>query len=199
MFICINAGNLIVNGSIGSREKTGRATCKGVSTIDYALASPDMFHHINNFSVDIFNKCLLDVHSLLSLELNSIEKYQAEENFSTNPLNGNDTEQHKEETPKLRVKWDRSKLLQFRGAFEIDCIQSVMRQVDVLRACSASTTQTQIEQITKHIEQVYKEVGEEVGVIKVLPAYKVGKPRTKKQPRKSENKPWFNDECSEKR
>ena len=67
-----------------------------------------------------------------------------------------------------------------------------MRQVDDLRACSASITQTQI-------EQVYKEVGEKAGFIKVLPTYKLGKQRTKKQPRKSENKPWFNDECSEKR
>ena len=32
--LCINAGNLIVNGRIGRREKTGRATGKGVSTSD---------------------------------------------------------------------------------------------------------------------------------------------------------------------
>ena len=74
-----------------------------------------------------------------------------------------------------------------------------MRRVDDLRACSASATQTQIDQITDHIEQVYKEVGEKAGVIKVLPTYQDGKPRTKKQPRKSENKLWFNEECSEKR
>ena len=90
-------------------------------SIDDAITSPDLFHHINSFSVDICDGCLSDVHLLLSLEL--YRKLQVEVNFSTNPLNGNETEQHKEETSKLRVKWDRSKLLQFRGAFEIDSIQ----------------------------------------------------------------------------
>ena len=74
--LCINAGNLIVNGRIGSREKTGRATCKGVITIDDAITSADLFHHINSFSVDICDIWLSDVHSPLSLELNSIEKYR---------------------------------------------------------------------------------------------------------------------------
>ena len=197
--LCINTGNLIVNGRTGRREKTGRATCKGVSTIDYVLASPDLFHYINNFSVDIFDKCLSDVHSPLSLELNTIENHQVEINSPTNTPNSNGTGQSKEQTSKLRVKWDQSKLLQFRGAFETDRIQSVMRRVDDLHACSAPTTQAQIDGITDHIEQVYKEVGERAGVIKVLPAYQDGKPRAKKQPRKSENKPWFNEECSEKR
>ena len=67
-----------------------------------------------------------------------------------------------------------------------------MRQVDDLRACSASITQTQIDQITDQIEQVYKEVGEKAVLFTVLPTYKLGKQRTKKQPR-------LNDECSEKR
>ena len=70
--LCSSTCMLIVNGRTG-KEKSGGATCKGVSTIDYAIASADLLQHVNDFHIDIFDRCLSDVHSPLSLELNSLQ------------------------------------------------------------------------------------------------------------------------------
>ena len=63
---------IIVNGRTGSDKEIGDLTFKskkGSSTIDYCIASPDFFPHIQDFQVDILDKNLSDKHSPIILTL----------------------------------------------------------------------------------------------------------------------------------
>ena len=101
---CSNTCMLIVNDRTG-KKSSGGATCKGVSTIDYAIASSDLFKHINDFHIDIFDKCLSDIHSPIYLELNSLlctdfpEPNINQENVTSSPVNpSSDPLEHEHKT-----------------------------------------------------------------------------------------------------
>jgi hypothetical protein len=66
---CMSQNLLIVNGRVGDDAGIGKPTCKGVSVVDYVVASPALFSHITSFSVADFNECLSDVHCPLILSL----------------------------------------------------------------------------------------------------------------------------------
>ena len=59
---CISQGLLIMNGRVGRDKGKGNFTCKGVSVVDYFIASPTIFPHVSDFGVCDFDKCLSDVH-----------------------------------------------------------------------------------------------------------------------------------------
>ena len=55
----------IANGRIGTGKSIGSYTChtpRGSSTIDYAILSMGLFPYIVDFYIDIYDKCLSDVH-----------------------------------------------------------------------------------------------------------------------------------------
>ena len=74
----------IVNGRIGSDGNKGDLTFNGPtgsSTIDYCIASSDLFPHIQDFQVDIPDRSLSDFHSPIILTLkNKSRNKQEEEN-----------------------------------------------------------------------------------------------------------------------
>ena len=45
----------ILNGRFGTDKNLGKNTFGAVSTIDYAMCTPDLFAYINDFTVDIFD------------------------------------------------------------------------------------------------------------------------------------------------
>lgn len=60
----------IVNGRFGSNNNIGDFTCisnQGSSTVDYCIASPELFPYFDNFTVDLVDKSLSDVQSPISL------------------------------------------------------------------------------------------------------------------------------------
>lgn len=48
-----NIGLLIVNGRAGKDVNVGMCTCKGVSVVDYAIASPFIFSHLEFILVNL--------------------------------------------------------------------------------------------------------------------------------------------------
>ena len=202
--LCINTGTLIVNGRTGKGAKSGRTTCKGVSTVDYVLASCDLFYYINDFRVDVYDKCLSDVHCPISVELNAKRNCETLMLTSQNmpPTNTNEVDgevQHKSSATKHKAKWDQNKTRQFLEAFEVSEIHSVLNHIENLTEQHAVIGQTEVDQIAESIEHVYHEAGDKAGVIRVLHAYSGNNTQRKRQNRKSPNKPWFNDDCSTKR
>ena len=81
--LCKENNMIIVNGRTGSDKEIGDLTFnskKGSSTIDYCVASPDFFPHIQDFHVDILDKNLSDKHSpiILTLETKHMENLKAQ-------------------------------------------------------------------------------------------------------------------------
>ena len=67
--LCITTGINIVNGRVGRDKGIGKCTTKNQSTIDYCLASPELFSQFVDFQIQDFNTVLSDVHAPLSIEL----------------------------------------------------------------------------------------------------------------------------------
>ena len=64
-----NTGVLIVNGRDGNDANIGKFTCKNVSVIDYALASPSLFPDICHFDVLPLNDTFSDIHCPLHVKI----------------------------------------------------------------------------------------------------------------------------------
>ncbi|XP_030839274.1 uncharacterized protein LOC115923141 [Strongylocentrotus purpuratus] len=80
--ICKTLGLAIVNGRLGDDNGIGNFTCfnknGGCSTIDYAIVSHELFYNIQNFQVDLFDKCLSDVHCPIVMTLQSTHTHNQE-------------------------------------------------------------------------------------------------------------------------
>ena len=83
--LCKNIDTHIVNGRIGDDLGIGKLTCAGASTIDYALASPEIFAKIENFFVYEFDEFLSDKHCPIAIEI-IIKRVQKIEMFRFNEL-----------------------------------------------------------------------------------------------------------------
>ena len=62
----------IVNGRVGREMHIGHYTCytsRGKSTIDYAVVSMDLFSSIDDFYIDVLDKCMSDVHCPICLTI----------------------------------------------------------------------------------------------------------------------------------
>ena len=63
--LCKMSDLKIANGRIGKDSGIGNYTChttNGNSTIDFAILSMELFPYIDDFYVDILDKCMSDVH-----------------------------------------------------------------------------------------------------------------------------------------
>ena len=73
-----------MNRRVGRDALIGKATCEGISLVDYAISSPEIFPIIKDFCLHDFNPIFSDVHCAISLELEvenrkENEKYQADQ------------------------------------------------------------------------------------------------------------------------
>ena len=62
----------IANGRIGKDRGIGNYTChttNGNNTIDFAILSMELFPYVDDFYVDILDKCMSDVHCPICLEM----------------------------------------------------------------------------------------------------------------------------------
>ena len=62
---------LIANGRVGDDKGIDKVTYKNTSTVDYGIATYQLFKYINNFKVHEFNSLYSDVHSAISLNITS--------------------------------------------------------------------------------------------------------------------------------
>ncbi len=67
---------------------------------------------------------------------------------------------------RYRAKWDYSKQAEFKNAFNADVINELMNNLDNTNA--SSVTQHDIDSVTKHINDVYKEAGLLAGIVNVF-------------------------------
>ena len=75
--LCKALDLFIANGRVGSDALIGRATCKNVSVVDYAVCSANVLRSITDLYVIDFDPMLSDVHCAVCLTLRSenIDKF----------------------------------------------------------------------------------------------------------------------------
>ena len=164
---CSNTCMLIVNDRTG-KKSSGGATCKGVSTIDYAIASSDLFKHINDFHIDIFDKCLSDIHSPIYLELNSLLCTDfPEPNINQENVIMQDTTQLNQRKRTTKTNWDPTKKNAFTEAINTPHIKHLTQQITNLGQNLELVSQSEINSLTETLEKMYEDAGVETGITKI--------------------------------
>ena len=172
----------ILNGRFGADKNLGKTTYDNVSTIDYAMCTPNLFANITDFSVDIFDRLLSDIHSPINITINVGNKNGDIQN-STNSTNSNDNIGK----PIVdKVKWDDSREEDYKKAFDMNKINSLDLNLDTI--VTNGITTDGIEEISKKLNNILLEPAKNVGMCKSFnPSSKFKKPKN--------NKPWFNNDC----
>ena len=117
----------IVNGRIGEDRYHGRVTCKGNSTLDYMIASPQLFTLILQFQIDEFSPLFSDVHSALHVSIHVHE-------FNTKnvpDMSSVDTKSRKrikcDDSHKKNIIWDSQKRDEFVHSIDTTKVQEIVQ------------------------------------------------------------------------
>ena len=100
--ICRGFNLIIVNGRVGTDKRIGDLTCANASTIDYCVASPELFDAFNDFFVDVFDPLLSDKHSPVILKMANLMSYKKEVHEKSFHVSNH-----------LKVKWNPSSAKDF--------------------------------------------------------------------------------------
>ena len=178
----------IVNGCHGSDNKTGNFTCHkknrntlNQSVVDYCIVSECMLPCVSDFSVDIFDRCMSDVHSPICLVIKNVSLVKNAEILPN------------ENCKKILYKstWKPESKLEYQNSFEENNIMQLTDQI-LRQQLSNNPTKNEIEKLVTDLTSVILKPAQKIGLCK--------KSKSKKsKPRKSSNKSWFNSECETKR
>ena len=130
-------------------------TCKGASTVDYAIVCPSLFPNINDFYINIFDRCLSDVHNRLILELSSCGfPFRA---LPTPQTTSSHYEQQKDNPNVNNVKanWEPKLANIFTNSFNPSCMEKLAHTLTRLQKQSATIMQKEINQVSNQIGEIY--------------------------------------------
>ena len=154
-------GNM-VNGCFGSDRSIGNFTCHkknrnnlNQSVVDYCILSECLVPCISNFSVDVFDRCMSDVHSPICLEIKNIPIVKQVQNVA----------QEKCENILYKSVWKSEVSTQYKNAFVENDIMQL--SYDILsQQLSASPTKEDIEKIVTGLTSVIVNPAKEVRLCK---------------------------------
>ena len=142
----------IVNGRVGRDKHIGHYTCytsRGKSTIDYAVVSMDLFSSIDDFYIDVLDKCMSDVHCPICLTI-SCNKTVSNENEYIRADNS-DYIIKKD----VKCRWKDDLRDDYTSAFNIDNIQRVNSILTETLTKMASTTQNIIDDLYVSFKDIF--------------------------------------------
>ena len=169
----------IINGRVGSDKFVGGTTCADVSTIDYAICTPDLFPKITDFTVDNFDNLLSDKHNPIVVNLNLVSNKMTPNNQMTK-------DKIISEDIHVKCKWDESKKDEYKLNFDMSKINTSYLNLSEINA--TEITQEKIDNLSEDIKNILTEPAKITGMYKQFSVNaKNKKPNT--------NKPWFNDSC----
>ena len=185
----------IVNGRVGSDQNIGKYTCfnknGGCSAIDYAILSKRLFPLVQDFNVDVFDRCLSDVHCPIMLTLQFKVELNGDSlrNEIREELTGSDKSDF------LAFQWNGDSMLDFRQHTK-DCSGLMHEYVDQLEA---DVDQESIDIFYSHLCDMFLSTAQEIGVCK-LKHYRNNRSKISNNQRKQgQQQPWFDIECREAR
>ena len=173
--LCKSLDVHIVNGRIGLDSYIGKATCKGVSLVDYVICNPEVFPCISHFEILPFDPLLSDVHSAISFCLRAIAAIDC---------TVSENEDVTDNTEMLRATWDNEAKLDFVNNIDLSCIDSLCLDIDNSVSNSSFTTDF-VNNVTVATSKLLTDAAEKCNMLKMK---KAGR-----QKRKSD-KPWFDDD-----
>ena len=186
--MCKDLNLKIANGNFGSESGIGNFTCHkknrnklNESVVDYCVLSECLAPCISNFSVDVFDRCMSDVHSPICLEIKNLPSVKLVQKCS----------QDKYENILYKSVWKPELEMQYKNAFVDSDIMQLSRDI-LSQQLSASPTKEEIGKLVTDLTSVIVNPAKQTGLCKKN-VKKNNKPRT------SPSQSWFNTECENKR
>lgn len=184
--LCKSFDLRILNGRFGDDKNVGDFTChtsQGKSVVDYIITSDCLLPHVIDFKVDVFDKCLSDVHSPLCLSMRKEIKVVTEKTSNVIPSTIDSGKTFKN----FRCKW--------KPGIEKDFISNFSEpDIEILSSNIHNTDQTdcsteKIDSLVGELSDLFIKTAQSIGLCKESVK------QNKKYIRKYPNKPWWNNEC----
>ena len=175
---------VIVNGRAGTDAGIGKATCKNASVVDYAIVSHSLFPLVREFCVLEYNELFSDIHCPVSIQFTKLNQFDVKES--------NDSSEDKTKKSTF-INWNKYRSGEYADKLDRDEISSLEQELEIMTNDFASVSQDMMNIVVGRVNKVLLDGADTLGIVE----YKIKK--TRKFKRKSDNKPWFNDECKLKR
>ena len=170
-----NTGILIVNGRVGNDTNMRKCTCKNVSVIDYAIASPSFFPDFCHFDVLPFNDTFSYIHCPIHVKIGRNNSKSVEVGINTHDNSGK----------QIKSNWKQK----FVFSSNIDSSRFYeLRQLIELLQTTDSVTQENTDFFCGEIKEVLLYSAFAFGALGIKSN------NSKRKPRKR-SKPWWNDGC----
>ena len=177
----------IVNGRFGKDQNMGAFTChrvNGSSTIDYAIVSDMLTPYINDFSIDIHDRSMSDVHSPIALNIGTTFSKPQSHNFESGQLSSKKIKIYKK-------KWKEGVGPDFQENFQISGVENLNKNIENIKISGAN--QKNINDLTNLLSDLFIKTAQKVGL------YKEGGGKKREYSRTNPQQPWFDSECEAKR
>ena len=179
----------ILNGRIGKDKSLGNFTCyttRGSSTIDYVIASTELFPKFSDFYIDILDSCMSDVHCPVCVLISCKESYKKDKNVNKKENSKYCIKNH------VKNRWNQEHCEQYTLSFDIEHIKTLKDKLNTILYDMTITTENTIEQLYMEIKDVF------IQPAKATSMYKETKEhynRKTKVDRRHGSHVWFNKNC----
>ena len=109
-----NCSLFIMNGRVGRDALIGKATCEGISLVDYAISSTEIFPIVKDFCVHDFNPIFSGVHCAISLEL-EVENRKENEKYQAYQISVMNCSIETTNMPNIRHDWSSDSINRFKN------------------------------------------------------------------------------------
>ena len=189
--LCKMSDLKITNGRIGRDKSHGDYTCytsQGKSAIDFGVVSMELFPHIIDFYIDVFDKCISDVHCPICLVLSSDRNVSCERVDTSIDSNNSDFIVKNN----TRCKWNDKLSNEYILSFNIDQINNLNVQLKNTLSSMSHVTHDIIDSLYVEMKNIFIQPAKSTGMCKEI---KHGGKQNVKNTRRHGKHTWFNDEC----
>ena len=160
--LCKMSDLKIANGRMGKDRGIGNYTCHttdGNSTIDFAILSMELFPYVDDFYVDILDKCMSDVHCSICLVMIC----------KPTVLIKNDNCMHTdikyEMDKRITCKWKPELDNQYLSSFNMRNIQKIQQQLAAIISNMSHATQELIDHLYTNMKSIFIEPANSTGIL----------------------------------
>ena len=186
LMLCQTMNLRILNSRFGPDKGLGEFTChtsNGESTVDYIIVSDSLIPNVCEFSVDLLDGTISDVHSAISMSLSP-------DSSTVHPANPEDVVTT-EPSESMKIRWKDDLKTTFKESIsEID----VSQLLDKLnRYDTNNSDQESMDNITNELADIYIKTAQSIGICKIYKQH--GNFKKNKYDRKHPQQDWFDEEC----
>ena len=187
--LCKMSDLKIANGRMGKDRGIGNYTChttNGKSTIDFAILSMELFPYVDDFYVDILDKCMSDVHCPICLVM------ICKPTVSIKNDNCMHTDSKYEMDKRITCKWKPELDNQYLSSFNMRNIQKFQQQLAAIISYMSHATQKLIDHLYTNMKSIFIEPASSTGIYR---EHTNNSRNVRNQSRQHGKKVWFNREC----